>query len=206
MRPTPGKCFAAVLILALAVRLVAGWGWQGWLERQGRGSFGLGDSEGYWTLARAIAHGEPYQYGPEGFRVFRTPGYPILLAPICLLEKGTGTSGTRSQSPSPIHPPVMWFRALSAILDTTAVAAVGWVAWRLFNAWAGVLAAAMAALYPGSIADGVLVLSEAPFCPLMLLHLGLWMAAWNARSSRGAVVMAILAGLAAGAASLMRAP
>jgi 4-amino-4-deoxy-L-arabinose transferase-like glycosyltransferase len=171
MHPSPGKCLIAVLILALAVRLAAGWAWQGWLDRQERGPFGMGDSDGYWRLARTIAHGEPYQYGPEGFRVFRTPGYPVLLAPLTLLEPEDDA-----------RPPVMWFRALSAILDTAAVALVGWVAWRLFNAWAGVLAAGMAAVYPGSIAVGVLVLSEAPFCPLLLVHLGLWMAAWKTQS------------------------
>jgi 4-amino-4-deoxy-L-arabinose transferase-like glycosyltransferase len=130
----------------------------------------------------------------------------------------------------------MWFRTLSAILDTAALGLVGWVAWRLFNARAGVLAAAMAAVYPGSIAVGVLVLSEAPFCPLMLANLGLWMAAWKAQSrweqKRGVDVvcakqpttprtgllglfvnwvlapfpagLAFAAGLAAGAATLMR--
>jgi len=214
MRLSPAKCLACVLIVALGLRLAAGWYWQGRLDRQGSGPFGFGDSDGYWVLAHQIARGEPYQYGPEGFRVFRTPGYPVLLAPLFLLSDA---------------PPIMWGRALSAVLDSAAVAAVGWLAWRLFNPWAGVLAAAMAAVYPGSIAAGVLVLSEAPFCPLMLLHLGLWMAAWREKgtgpicrngprptfgwcpashkldlSPFPAIGLALAAGLAAGAATLMR--
>jgi len=208
MKPSPAKCLALVLMAAFGLRLAAGWYWQGWLDGNHRGPFGFGDSEGYWVLARAIAHGEPYQYGPEGFRVFRTPGYPIVLTPVLMLVGN--------------DPPVVWGRAFSAVLDTLAVAAVGWLAWRLFSPWAGVLAAAMAAVYPGSIAVGFLVLGEAPFCPLMLLHLGLWMAAWNACATearspdkkRGPApgtarclspfVLAAGAGLAAGAATLVR--
>jgi len=117
MRLSPAKCLACVLIVALGLRLAAGWCWQGWLDRQGGGPFGFGDSDGYWVLAREIARGEPYQYGPEGFRVFRTPGYPMLLAPLFLLSD---------------EPPIMLGRALNAVLDTAAVAAVGWLAWLLF--------------------------------------------------------------------------
>jgi 4-amino-4-deoxy-L-arabinose transferase-like glycosyltransferase len=207
MKPSPAKCLALVLMAAFALRLTAGWCWQGWLDRNHRGPFCFGDSEGYWVLARAIAHGGPYQYGPQRFRVFRTPGYPILVAPVFLLGEN--------------DPSVAWGRGLSALLDTAAVAAVGWLAWRLFSPWAGVLAAAMAAVYPGSIAVGFLILSEAPFGPLMLLHLGLWMAAWNACATaagspdkRGPApgsarrlspfVLAAGAGLAAGAATLVR--
>jgi 4-amino-4-deoxy-L-arabinose transferase-like glycosyltransferase len=186
MRLSPAKCLACVLIGALGLRLAAGWGWQAWLDRQGRGPFGFGDSDGYWVLAQEIARGEPYQYGPEGLRVFRTPGYPALLAPLFLVSD---------------DPPIIRGRAVSAVLDTAAVAAVGWLAWRLFNPWAGVCGAAMAAFYPESVAAGILVLSEAPFCPLMLLHLGLWMAAWQSLSPIG---LALGAGVAAGAATLMR--
>ncbi|MGQ9576036.1 MAG: hypothetical protein ACUVUC_12035 [Thermoguttaceae bacterium] len=172
------------------MRLAAGWGWQARLERTGKGPFGLADSEGYWALARSIARAEPYQYGPEQFRVFRTPGYPILLAPVFLLG---------GENPSPL-----WGRALSALFDTLAVAGVGLLAWRLGGPWSGVVAAGILAVYPGAIATGVLVLSEAAFCPLMLGHLALWMAAWEAPTIRRAGWLAGAAGLLAGAATLVR--
>jgi len=180
------KPLALVLVAALAVRLAAGWWWQSRLE----GPFLFGDSESYWELARCIARGEPYQFGQQRARVFRTPGYPLLLAPTFLVAGD--------------QPPILLGRALSAMLDTLSVAGVSWLGWRLFDARAGLLAAAIAALYPGSIAVGLLVLSEAPFCPLMLLQLGLWIAAWDARSARAAGWAAGLAGLAAGLATLMR--
>ena len=180
------KPLALVLVAALAVRLAAGWWWQSRLE----GPFLFGDSESYWELARCVAREEPYRFGQDGARVFRTPGYPVLLAPIFLV------AGDR--------PPVLWGRALSAVLDSLSVAGVAWLAWRLFDARAGLLAATIAACYPGSIAVGALVLSEAPFCPLMLLQLGLWIAAWKAPSARTAGWLAGLAGLAAGLATLMR--
>lgn len=209
---SPGKLLLVILVAALAVRVAVAWWWQSRLAQD----FAFGDSETYWDLARTIARGEPYQYGEDHFGVFRTPGYPLLLSPIFLIAGD--------------HASVLWGRALSAVLDTISVGGVGWLAWRLFDPRAGVLAAAMAALYPGSVAVGILVLSEAPFCPLMVLQLGLWIAAWRAASPCGAGVaparsvqpggprhnsgllwvnrraagLAALAGLAAGAATLMR--
>ena len=173
-----------VLLVALALRLAAGWVWQSRLD----GHFGFGDSDSYWALARAIAAGEPYGVG-EG-RAFRTPGYPLLLAPIFLLAGD--------------EPSVMWARAESALLGTLSVVAVWWLGRALFDVRAGLVAASIAAVYPGAIAIGALVLSEAAFCPLMLLNLILWTAAWHARSGRHAAVLAGSAGLVAGAATLVR--
>jgi 4-amino-4-deoxy-L-arabinose transferase-like glycosyltransferase len=186
MKSPAVKLLAVVLVVALGLRLAAGAWWQTRIE----GRFLFGDSQSYWDLAGTIAQGEPYQLGQDRARVFRTPGYPLLLAPIFLLGGD--------------QPPVFWARALSAVLDTLAVGGVGWLAWRLFDGRAGLLAAAVAALYPGSIAVGVLVLSEAPFCPLMLLNLGLWMAAWESPVPWRAGGLALTAGLAAGLASLVR--
>jgi hypothetical protein len=50
----------------------------------------------------------------------------------------------------------------------------------------------------------VLVLSEALFCPLMLLQLGLWVCAERAEGRWTSLLLAGLAGMAAGAATLVR--
>ena len=178
---------AALLLLSLVLRLAAAW----WLDQRLQGGFAFGDSESYWALARTIASGQPYQFGLSGdSRVFRTPGYPAVLAPIFLLA---------GDEPSRI-----WGRALGAVLGTFAVLGVWWLARRLFGPRAGLAAGAVAACYPGAIVTSALVLSEAPFCPLMLAQLALWTAAWTAPSSRRAGWLAFAAGLAAGGATLMR--
>jgi len=184
MKSSAAKQLAVVLTVALALRVAAGFVWQARLD----GRFGFGDSESYWALGRSIALGQPYQHGDA--RIFRTPGYPIVLAPVFLLA---------GEDPS-----VMWARAESALLGTLAVGGVWWLGRQLFDARAGLVAASMAAVYPGAIAMGVLVLSEAPFCPLMLLHLILWTAAWKAPSVKRATILGGAAGLVAGGATLVR--
>ena len=96
-----------------------------WLRRPGgrarlpAGSrFAFGDSESYWTLGQAIARGESYQYG-EGMHVFRVPGYPVALAG---LFRVVGHD-----------PPVMWARALGAVLGTVSVAVVMILARLLYD-------------------------------------------------------------------------
>ncbi len=177
---------ALILTLALAVRLTVAAYWQSRLD----GRFGFGDSESYWTLGRAVAGGQPYWYGPDDAAVFRTPGYPVILAPIFLLGGN--------------EPSVMWARAESAVLGTLAVLCVWWLGRMLFDERTGLIAAAVAAFYPGAIAVGALVLSETPFCVLMLVQLAFWTLACRAESLRNAWLPAIGAGLAAGAATLVR--
>jgi len=186
MKRPAAAVMCVVLLGALGVRLAAAWWWQ---ERLG-GGFLFGDSEGYWVLGRAVAHGGPYEYGSPPARVFRAPGYPLVLAPLFWIGGD--------------DPPVIWARVLGAVLGAAAVGGVGWMAWRLFDARAACMAAAVAAIEPGGVAMSVMVLSEALFCPLMVLHLGLWVAAWQARSAAARLGLAAAAGLAAGAAALAR--
>ncbi|NQT16400.1 MAG: glycosyltransferase family 39 protein, partial [Planctomycetes bacterium] len=176
---------ALVLVLAFVARLAAGFVWQARLDE---GHFGFGDSQSYWDLARSIARAEPYEYGEA--KLFRTPGYPLLLAPVFVV-------GGEEAS-------VMWARAESALLGMLSVAGVWWLGRELFDARVGLAAAGVAAVYPGAVAIGGLVLSEAPFCPLMLLNLILWVAAWNAGSTKRMAILGVSAGLAAGAATLAR--
>ena len=183
------KQITLLLVVALATRLVAGLYWQSRLD--GRDAqFEFGDSESYWTLGRAIALGPRYQCGPQKAQVFRTPGYPLLLAPLFCI------GGER--------PPLIWARAQSAVFGTLAVGGVWWLGKELFDSRTGLIAAGVATFYPGAVVIGVLVLSEAPFGALMLLQLALWTAAWRAKLSRRAALLAVLAGVAAGAATLVR--
>jgi 4-amino-4-deoxy-L-arabinose transferase-like glycosyltransferase len=155
----------AILAAALAVRLAAGVWWEQRLPEGGR--FGFPDSESYWELGRTIAQGRPYEYGPERYAIFRTPGYPVLLAPLFLVFGN--------------EPPVLAARALSAVLGTIAVAGVAALAKLLFDERTALVAAAMAAVYPEAIATSVFVLSEAPLCPLLVWQLWAW--------SRGAGIL-----------------
>jgi len=187
MLRAPTRIWAVLLVLlAVGLRLGAGVFWQ---SRVPAGqSFEFPDSVSYWTLGQRIAAGEPYVYGDA--RVFRTPGYPVLLAGIFRIA-------TQQAS-------VMWGRALSALLGGAAVAGVICWATLLFDPRAGVLAGLFTTLYPGAIAMGAFVLSEAPFCPLMVLHLALWTLAYRAGTTKRRLSYAALGGVAAGLATLMR--
>jgi 4-amino-4-deoxy-L-arabinose transferase-like glycosyltransferase len=195
----------AILAAAFAVRLAAGVWWQQRLPEGQR--FGFPDSESYWELGRAIAQGKPYVYGPERYAIFRTPGFPLLLAPLFLIAGN--------------DPPVLLARGLSALLGTIAVAGVAALAKLLFDERAALIAAGIAAIYPEAIALSVFVLSEAPLCPLLVWQLVAWsrgagvppagqeLAGWKpARRGRTgetpAVRWAVLAGVLAGLATLMR--
>lgn len=191
--PRPQINFAwsltAILAVALVLRLAAGAWWQ---QRLPAGTkFAFGDSESYWQLARAVAHAEPYEYGPDHLQIFRTPGYPACLAPIFWFAA---------------EPPVMWARAISAILSTAAVGLTAVLAKILFDDRTALLAGAIAALYPESIALGVFVLSEAGFAPCMMLSLVCWaLACRQPNSSPSAQTFwALTAGISTGLATLMR--
>ncbi len=181
------SAWIAILGIALLLRLGTGMWWQ---ARLGPGQFFFGDSAGYWELGRTIARGEPYEYLSPDNRVFRTPGYPLVLASLFLLLGD--------------DPPVMAARALSAVLGTVAVGIAGWWSCQLFDGRAGRIAGVLAAVYPGSIALGVFVLSEAPFCPLMLAHLGCWSQACRSASSGRAIGWGAAGGAMACAATMMR--
>lgn len=161
-----GAALGAILVLALALRLAAAVWWQSRLPPGQR--FEFGDSDTYWVLATHIAQGEAYEYGSSDARVFRMPGYPALLAVLLRLFGD--------------DMPVLYARFLSAALGTAAVAGVYAVARLLYERRTALLAALLAACYPGAIAMSVIVLSEAPFCPLYLLQLAAWLKCWQSDS------------------------
>jgi len=175
-----------ILALALVVRLSAGVWWQARLNGK---LFAFGDSDTYWTLAAHLAKGEPYQYGTA--QVFRTPGYPVLLAPAILLF-GEGEAGVRAA------------RVLNAALAVGSIAGVYWLGQFLFTPRVGRWAAFALALLPDASGLGVFVLSEAPFCPLMIAQLALACAAWKSESGARSRWLALASGAVAGLATLMR--
>jgi len=181
-----GWLLTAILALGLVLRLAAGMWWQQRLPAEKK--FGFGDSESYWELGRTIARGQPFEYGPDRLKIFRTPGYPAILAPLFLVSN---------------EPPVFWGRAVSAVLSTLAVAAVAALGSLLFDRATALVAAAVAAVYPEAIALGAFVLSEAPFTPLMMLNLVFWGLAWR-KPGKALLGLSMAAGIAGGLAVWMR--
>ncbi len=81
---------------------------------------------------------------------------------------------------------------------------VGWWCALLFDMRASLIAGWIAAIYPGAVSMGAFVLSEAPFCPFMLLQLVCWTKAWRSASNRYATLWAAGGGVAAALATLVR--
>ena len=181
--------WAGLLLAALGVRIGAAVWWQGRLPAGAR--FGFGDSESYWQLGGKLARGGPYEYGDNGWKIFRTPGYPLLLAGLFRVIPGD-------------KPNVMAARILGALLGCLTVGGVAAIAWQLFGGKAALLAAAMTAVYPEAIAASIFILSEAPFGPPLTLHLLAWVLAWKSSSLSGQFSWSALAGIAAGVGTLVR--
>ena len=188
MKVTSNKRVAllTILILAFVLRLGVAVYWQARVGER----FVFGDSLSYWSLAESISQGEPYVYGSYDAKIFRTPGYPLMLAPLFLIWSG--------------EPPIMAARVLGVFWGTLGVWGVWWLARELFGDRAGIIAAALAAVYPGAVAMSVLVLSESAFCPLVICHLAFWVAAWREERRSRATILAVWAGVVSGAATLVR--
>jgi len=176
---------ALLLAVALLARLAGAWWWQ---QRSGEG-FGFPDSWSYWQLAETIAKGKPYQLDVDQ-QVFRTPGYPALLAPMFW------TIAAEHR--------IFAARLLGVSLGVGTVAAIVGMSLRLFDEPTALVAGWMAALYPGAIGMSVFILSEAPFCLVMIVHLWLWLTAAQSTSWKTATALALAGGVAAGVATLIR--
>ncbi len=189
-----------ILVSAFALRMVAAIWWQ---QRLGDPhAFGMPDTHSYWDLGQRLAEGRPYEYGGREFQIFRAPGYPLVLAG---MFRVLGTEAA-----------MIWARMIGAVLGTLAVAGVIWLSHCLFggsgpqthrpvsSGSVGLIAGALAAVYPGAIAMSIFILAEALFCPLMILHLVSWVRATQVASSRMRVAWSVVGGVAAGLAILTR--
>jgi 4-amino-4-deoxy-L-arabinose transferase-like glycosyltransferase len=183
-----GKALAGVLLLALVLRVVAAVYWESRLPAAQK--FAFPDSYSYWALGQTIAAGEPYQFGSPDSRVFRTPGYPLLLAMVFSIA-GPDASALSA-------------RFVGALLGTGAVLGIYLLARRLFDVRTAQLAALLAAIYPGAIALSIFVLSEALFVPLMILQFVVWVSAWQSTSRSRSWIWSGITGMIAAGATLAR--
>ena len=178
---------AVLLVAAFLVRLGAAIWWDARLPAPQ--SFGLPDSESYWELGRQLARGGPYEFQSPERRVFRAPGYPLLLAALFSMRSDAS---------------VFSARVLGALLGSATVAITVWWAARLFDRSTALFAGLLSTFYPGGIALSVFILSEALFCPLMLLELALWTSALTAQRVAVSLTAAAAAGGIGAAAALTR--
>lgn len=175
-----------ILVVALIVRILAGCYWESRLNEGQR--FKFGDSDGYWHLATTIVEGEPYQYGSEYVKIFRTPGYPAFLSSLFWL----GLTN------------VLSIRLVGAVLGALSVFLVCKIAERLFDQQTALAAGWIACFYPGAIAISILILAEMVFVPLMLSQLLLLILSWQSKETKGFVFYSMLSGVCFGLACLTR--
>lgn len=189
MNRTQRHFFVAILLFALLLRIGFAVQWHSRAAADGV-DFRLGDSHSYWTLAQQVAQGKPYQYGSEQASAFRAPLYPIFLSPFTLIaNQGHG---------------ILAARLAGCLLGTVAVGLLMTLATRIGGVCSGLAGGFLLSIYPSAVGMSVLVLSEALFIPLMLLHLLVWQSAWETTDGRRQALQAIAVGGIAAAAVLTR--
>lgn len=159
--------YTAIIAIGLIVRLTAAIVWQNSILSETH--FRFGDSDSYWMMAKKIALGLPYQYGSPDSRIFRAPLYPLFLSPWTWIDGASQKASWMA---------VLTARIVGCSLGALCIAFVIRSANRLFGIQqrhpsidAGIWAGLLALLYPGAIGMSIFILSEAIFCPLMLLSL-----------------------------------
>jgi 4-amino-4-deoxy-L-arabinose transferase-like glycosyltransferase len=185
-----------ILLGALAARVVAAVIVQHWVEQTpGRLCLIEGDAEGYWQLARHLVRGEDFAlYDPPRY-VLRMPGFPLLLA------GGIKVFGEN----------LLGIRVLLAICGTVACALVYFLGRELFDHATGLIACCLASVSPIFIVFSVLLLSETLFAATLLASLLALIKLARLESlspanmnSRHRSITAVISGLLAGAATLVR--
>lgn len=165
-----------LLTLALIIRVGVGLYWNNNVAQRSEaaptaggnvdGPFFYGDSDSYWKLARAVAFRRPYEFDEvRRWQIFRTPGYPALLAPLFWIYGE--------------NPPTIAARLEGAVFGMLNVALVGWLAIVIFGntkrgRFVALLAGIAVAIDPTEALQSVSILSEEPFMTFsILLNIGL---------------------------------
>ena len=178
-----------ILLASLMLRAGAAVWWQQRLDRTDS-RFVFGDSESYWVLATQIASGLPYQYGGPDASVFRVPLYPMCLS--LLIDPASPSDG------------ILWARLFGCVMGTLAVGAVIVLTSWMFDRRSALVTGVLASIYPGGISMSILILSEAIFILLMILHLMFWRQAYLEERDRASVGWSLAGGAVAGLAVLAR--
>ena len=174
------RCFLLAIALAVVVRVAM-------LASKWRQDLRLNDSLWYSAQAVKLADWDgfvdPFYGGPSAEH---GPLTPLLVAPVSWIDD-----------------PVRWQRAVMTIIGIAVVVGVGLLARRVGGWWAGVTAAALAAIYPNLWMNDSLVMSEAPAA--LLVVVAVWFALDLADATRPpALGRAVCCGAAIGLAGLAR--
>jgi 4-amino-4-deoxy-L-arabinose transferase-like glycosyltransferase len=174
------RCFVLAIMLAVVVRVAM-------LASKWRQDLLLNDSLWYSAQAVKLADGDgfvdPFYGGPSAEH---GPLTPLLVAPVSWLDD-----------------PVPWQRAVMTVIGLAVVVGVGLLARRVGGWWAGVVATALAAVYPNLWMNDSLVMSEAPAA--LLVVVAIWFALDLADATQPATIgRALGCGAAVGLAALAR--
>ncbi|WP_165232611.1 4-amino-4-deoxy-L-arabinose transferase [Aquisphaera insulae] len=193
-----------ILELALFLRVVAACAVEWQVRRAGSPHVCLfPDADYYWTLARTIRAGVPYEileWGDIPHFALRTPGYPAFLA-ACQAVLGDRPLGARLVQAG-LGTLSVWlvYRLVREVLGDDADRPLAGGDRGRERHWTVPLAAALlVAAHPYFAILSALLLSEAAFVPLMLTMLWALAAAAN-RTPEGSAARLLGLGLAAGAA------
>jgi 4-amino-4-deoxy-L-arabinose transferase-like glycosyltransferase len=151
---------AAILVVALGLRI-------GEVQDTNSTYRPINDPGSYLTLASEIAHTGDYSLshkpgsgagGTKGPSAYFAPAYPYFLAAVDVID------GHEVRRDGAIH----GARIAQAVLGTITVALIGLVAFELFGATAGLIAMALAAVYPVNIEVSTTLAAEGLLTPLVL--------------------------------------
>ena len=145
--------------------------------------FGFNDAPYYSQTAIALADGRWFVDSTGRPAAEHGPVTTLLLAPVSWIDT-----------------PEDWQRLVTVLTGVAAVVVIGLVGRRLGGDRVGLVAAALAALYPGLWLNDGLVMSESPGA----LGVALWMLAALVWQARPTPVWAAVMGVAAGVAALTR--
>jgi 4-amino-4-deoxy-L-arabinose transferase-like glycosyltransferase len=185
---------AVILIVALALRIAE-------VERTNASYRPINDAGSYLSLGSDIAHTGDYPLshrpgagaaGTQGPSAYFAPGYPYFLALVDLID------GHAVPRDGAIHPA----RIAQAVLGTITVALIGLLGLELFGATAGLIALALAAVYPVAIGLAGTLVAENLLTPLVLAAVYTGLRARRAGTPAGSCGWVAGAGVLTGLATL----